>query len=84
MTKKKSTVFYDSFIGEYVIVFLRDNKNMEALTGYLLDMDDSYYLLGQTPDQISQAIKIEDVKYVTVTDPSEVIFEYAPENDRFY
>lgn len=82
MTKEKDdlSLFGLCFHGEYVeIVTSLYQKNIEGdetgvidqtlpivLKGYILDMDDEYYYLGNTPEEISKAVKKEAVKYIEI------------------
>lgn len=72
MAKKKNLEF-DIFIGEMVSlvsnVFVKHVEQTEEavrelnepiiFTGFLLDIDDSFYYIGETPSSVSHAIKKE-------------------------
>lgn len=76
------SIFYKTFIGEYVFLLtaimtskaeVHDEQMIEVnkpikLLGYLLDMDSEYYYVGETPNKISQAIKIQDVCHVEIAE----------------
>src|SRR4029077_10299831 len=82
MVVKMKSLFYDLFIGEYVFMLTTvdvtqvnndehgyyENKQPIKLLGYLLDMDDDYYYIGEFPDRVSQAIKKVNVVHVEIAD----------------
>lgn len=78
MAKKKNEtlpesqdLFFLTFIGEYVEIvgsfFYQDKEVPISAIGYLLDMDDTWYFLGESPDEIVHAIKKDAVKHIQVT-----------------
>jgi hypothetical protein len=82
MKKKtdKHELFFLSFIGEYVTIILkREAKVLHqteegyieetvpmTVNGYLLDMDDEYYFIGESPNNISRAILKKEVVYIEI------------------
>lgn len=79
-TTKVNESFFATFVGEYVrvILDLTISETLEteegvlnqstpmAVEGFLLDYDDTYYYLGDGPNNVSQAIKKEKVSAVQV------------------
>jgi hypothetical protein len=80
--------FYEIFIGELVELttneqisgFYEDEENgpvqfQEPLvvTGYLIDMDEGMYLLGQKEDEVSEAVHADRVWRVRIIDPTSLI-----------
>lgn len=80
MTGNNFSIFFDAFVGEYVQIVTKlpiqivsetqegnvvqnDYLRME---GYLLDMDDRYYYLGETTDLVNQAVTISDVTTIFI------------------
>lgn len=76
------SIFFDTFIGEYVEVLtkiittkreetedrlIQSNKPI-ILQGYMLDMDKEYYYLGNASDNIVSAIRKDEVVYVEIVD----------------
>ncbi len=37
--------------------------------GFILDMDDEFYYLGNTPEEIVRAVKRENVVYIEILNP---------------
>ena len=66
----KTNVFFETFVGEMVQIFCKtkmkqilqdDHQTQEQespvmFEGWLLDVDDYYYYLGDTPDEVCSAI----------------------------
>lgn len=66
-SRKKKTEFNDTFfltmIGELVQIYCRDvfkNSGLPIL-GYILDIDDDYFYIGDSPEEIVRCIKKSDV-----------------------
>lgn len=78
--KKKSTVFFDTFIGEFVDVIsdLVETQRRETdqgitemmkpliIKGYVLDIDNDYVYLGETPNQVTYAVNKSTIKIITL------------------
>lgn len=87
--KKKSNLFYNIFVGEYVIFITKlSTKKVQqtedqiyeentpiALEGFLLDMDDQYFYVGQDSDEVVSAIKRDEVIQVQITNPYDALEE---------
>lgn len=74
-----SETFFLTFIGEFVEVagsFLHDNSEVPIiLQGYILDTDKDYYFLGETSEEITSAIKKENVKYIKIINEEDPLKE---------
>lgn len=82
---KKQDLFFQIFAGEYVsmvttvktrTVQLIDDEPAEVempviIEGFLLDKDDSYYFIGESPDEVIAAIRIEHVIQVEISNPKD-------------
>ncbi len=72
--KKSLTTFHLSFIGEEVemIVNIKSAQGEEGMpliiNGWLLDMDDIYFYIGNTPNAISQCVVREDVRLIAIVE----------------
>lgn len=72
--KKSFTTFQLSFIGEQVemVVSISGNQGEEGMpliiNGFLLDMDDTYFYVGNTPNAISQCVVKEDVRLIAIVE----------------
>lgn len=69
---------FDFFVGDIVSIILDQQvehtiektnsvqtmKSPLSVQGYVLDMDDEYVYLGHSPDQISQAVKIDFIVHI--------------------
>lgn len=80
-----NSVFGLSFEGEYVYIVTkiktkRQYTNPETgeivdevaplgILGFILDMDDKFFYLGEDPHQISKAIKITEVSFIEISKP---------------
>lgn len=80
-----NSVFGLSFEGEYVHIITkiktrRQYTNTESgevidevapltIQGFVLDMDDKFFYLGEDPMLISKAIKITSVSYIEISKP---------------
>lgn len=65
--------FFLTFIGELVEVagsfFHGDQENAIKIAGFVLDADKEYYYLGDTPEEITQAIRRDRVIYIQILEP---------------
>lgn len=61
--------FFLAFVGELVGIVYNAGKNAVQLSGYLLDYDDEYYYLGDSEEEITNAIKKNRVIHIQVLDP---------------
>ena len=81
MKKEETTsLFHLSFVGELVEILMPlYRKNVQGneegimdqtipivVQGYILDADDEFLYLGDTPEEITKGIKREDVRYIEV------------------
>jgi hypothetical protein len=76
--KLTSNRFFDTFAGEEVRIFTKVSVSegieteqgtikQEApmtVVGFLLDFDEEYYFVGDGPDQVSSAVKIDQVALI--------------------
>lgn len=74
------TTFFLTFVGEYVQITTNIISKTEALSeestvieegplrlqAYLLDEDESWYYIGGSPDQVTDAIKKVAVKHIRI------------------
>lgn len=62
--------FFLTFVGEHVELagsfYHSDQEAAIKVQGYILDIDDEYYYLGDTPEEITNAIKRDRVIYIQV------------------
>jgi len=67
---KTSETFYSAFIGELVEVItqfkLGEAEAVGTLSAYLLDVDEDYYYLGETGEEVSTAIKRTSVYSIRI------------------
>jgi hypothetical protein len=65
--------FFLTFVGELVEVagsfYHGDQENAIKIAGFVLDVDDEYYYLGDTPEEITQAIRRDRVIYIQILEP---------------
>lgn len=81
--------FFLSFVGELVEMagsfYHGDGENAIKTMGYILDMDDEFYYLGDDPEQISQAIRRDRVIWIQILTPEnsykEILDELEVPND---
>ena len=68
-----SESFFLTFIGELVEVagsfYHGDTEAAIKIAGFVLDADEEYYYLGDTPDEITQAIRRDRVIYIQILEP---------------
>lgn len=88
MTKKKKDLFYDNFIGEFIMIITDESGQSDAnmvngFTGFLLDADDTYYYLGHTGESISQAVPISKVRHISIIDTESIEMEGMPDRGSF-
>ena len=76
-----STLFLKKFQGSFVelVINLTMTEELEngdskvgplILQSFVVDIDDKFVYLGQNPLQVDSAIKIDDIRLVNITDPS--------------
>ena len=78
--KKTNSVFFNMFVGEYVLFITKlstkkihqteDHTTEEtqpiAIEGFLLDMDEKWFFVGPTFDEVACALKQDDVMEITI------------------
>jgi hypothetical protein len=83
--KKKASDFYSMFVGEHVMLVLKqcitksyateDGSSVEesplVYEGYMMDMDDTYFFLGFDAKSISMAVLRTEVVSISVTEKEE-------------
>lgn len=79
-------LFMTNFVGEYVEMLCNfyerhafqneegaaDDTFPSVVNGYILDMDDEYYYMGNTPEFVHKAIKKSQVRYIEVVQEQSV------------
>ena len=90
-SKKKKTqttagdydTFFLAFAGEHLeIVAMLSSEVTEGTiktNGFLLDYNDEYYFLGETPHEITHCVKREKVTLIQVMEPGSVYQEILEE-----
>lgn len=82
--------FFLTFVGELVEMagsfYHGEGENAIRTMGYILDMDDEFYYLGDNPQEIHQAIKKDRVIWIQVLTPENAYKEMlqdfeVPEDD---
>jgi len=60
-------------MGELVEVagsfYYNDAENAIKTSGYILDVDDEFFYLGDTPEEISQALRRDRIIYIQIITP---------------
>jgi hypothetical protein len=66
--------FFLSFVGELVEIagsfYHGEAENAIKTHGYILDIDDEFYYLGDTPEEVTQALRRDRVIYIQVLTPA--------------
>lgn len=88
MSRKKKDLFYDNFIGEFIMIItdesgLSDANTVNGFTGFLLDADEKYYYLGHEPNAISQAVPVSKIRHVSIVDQSMIEMDGMPDRGSF-
>ena len=82
--KKTSDIFFSTFLGEYVEIICKHEAVAEGklvVQGYILDMDEDYYFLGENPIEINACLKKEDASFISIMskiDPNVELLENMP------
>lgn len=67
----KENLFYSTFIGELVELTTQfrvgDSQVVGSLTAYILDVDEDYYYLGDSPEEVSSVVKKEAIYSIMIT-----------------
>jgi hypothetical protein len=78
-------LFFLTFIGEYVEMIgsfqVDDQTAVASLQGYLLDVDDDFYFLGESAEEIFIAIRkdsVQTIRVIPVTDYRREILNALP------
>lgn len=80
--KKSNDLFFMTFVGEFVSILSNMDHTAAIQTeegtveetapmvfqGYMLDMDEEYYYLGETQREVSRAIKKVSVNAIEISD----------------
>lgn len=86
MVKKLTDTFFDIFAGEFVSITTKlqqkvtqqteenvlQSESFLSIQGFLVDKDDLYYYIGDKPNSILAAIKINEVVHVEITQEENV------------
>ncbi len=95
LKKKKTSVLTDAFLGRYVFILtdvlakrsVRNDEYEETveqpikLLGYLLDMDEEFFYVGESTQTITQAVARKSVKHIetaTVKDEWDELLDNLP------
>lgn len=81
-----SSKVFDKFVGSFIHIVTASLKGSESsggrkiigpviITGFMLDEDEEYFYLGQSPDEITDAVKRSEVVRIYV--PLEEMMEAA-------
>lgn len=84
--KNASDLFWVTFVGEYVEVLCKfetpeSGRMPLAIKGYMLDVDDRFYYIGNSPLEVISAVNKDDVAYICVIDnidPAVEILQNTP------
>ena len=101
--KKNNDLFFMTFVGEFVSILSTMDKTAMVQTeegiveesiplvfqGYMLDMDDEYYYLGETQREVNRAIKKTSVNAIEIADQHDEFSEIldkaeVPSNKKNY
>lgn len=81
--KKPSSSLYQTFVGSYIRLVVKginitegDRSSNMMFGGYLLDEDDDYYFLGQTPEAVYAAVRKSDVVTLMLSDEASDLMSY--------
>lgn len=94
-SEKNPSLFHLTFIGEYVeILTCFYQKHIEGnqdsiseqtvpivIQGYILDIDDEFYYIGNNPSEVVRAIRKQDARAFEILQPKNVfdeILEHMP------
>lgn len=86
-----SETFFLTFIGEFVEIvgsFFHEKVEVPInIQGYILDTDNNYYYIGDSPEEITSAIRKDSVIYIQIlknVDPLEEVLRdwEVPEDER--
>lgn len=81
------TDFKKLFIGEYVEILSNARNIIQgdilplSVQGYILDMDDDFLYVGETPLEIKFAVKREDVRYLEIIEPKTIFDHMLDQTD---
>lgn len=84
MAKRKTSMLFDIFCGNYVNIFVKNIKSHEGrpgklsnvmLAGYFLDEDDSYVFLGQSPDEVFCAVNKDEIASIIIAEEGEELMD---------
>lgn len=84
-TQEPYSTFFLAFVGELVEMVIPLSENITEGTiktiGFLLDYDDEYYFLGETPDEISHCVPRNNPKprLIQVLNPENLYTEMLEE-----
>jgi len=85
MTKRKANdLFFQTFIGEYVLLLTKlkttsiehteegstESTNLASFEGFILDVDDNFYYIGDDHQSVNKAIRKDQIVYIAITDPN--------------
>ena len=94
--RKKRAKVLEKFLGEFVIIELKNISSIEgssidtlvvknAETGYVIDVDEFYMYLGETPEGYDTAIELEEVgKIKIIEEIPEELMTFVPEDENVH
>lgn len=88
--KPLASLFFTTFIGEYVqlttnVMQSVSSQNEEQIVtqeipviveGFLLDLDETYFYLGSSPDAVEHAVKNDSIIHIAIVNPKSELEEY--------
>lgn len=100
----RSDTFFMTFIGEYVSVLttmmvtkafqtedgVEEQTQPIVIQGFLLDMDDEFFYIGEVSNEVDRAVRKEFVNAIEIADENESTFDSilehveAPEDSKKY
>lgn len=86
MAKKQIDMFFDIFAGEFVSITTKlqqkitqqteenilQSESFLSMQGFLVEKDDLYYYIGDKPNSVLAAIKINEVVHIEITQEENV------------
>lgn len=77
--RKASELFWVTFAGEYVEMLCKYKTTDEAplvIQAFLLDIDNTYYYIGDSPIQVNAVIRKEDLCFMKIIEQVDEATEY--------
>lgn len=82
--KDLNDLFWVTFMGEYVQILTRSRYetpegNQMQIQGYMLDMDERFYYIGDNALEVKAAICKQDVSFISVIEDKDPAMEMLEE-----